>query len=164
MAGLVQATDGRLYGSTSTGGSGAGGTLFAITPSGALKTVHNFGELSGGGQPEGSLLQATDGSFYGVTNSGGANNQGAVFRLSTGLGPFLKTVPTGGQIGAKVIILGNKLTGATSVTFNGAPATFTLIGSTAINTTVPAGATTGTVEVTAPGGTLTSNVAFQVGP
>jgi hypothetical protein len=62
-----------------------------------------------------------------------------------------------------VKILGNNLTGATKVTFNGKTATFKVASSTETTTTVPTGATTGVVKVTtSTGTTLTSNVAFQV--
>ena len=59
-------------------------------------------------------------------------------------------------------ILGNSLTGTSSVTFNGTAAAFTLVSDTEITATVPTGATTGTIQVVTPGGTLTSNVAFRV--
>jgi uncharacterized protein (TIGR03437 family) len=53
----------------------------------------------------------------------------------------------------------------TSVTFNGVPATkFTAVSATFIKAEVPTGATTGTIVVTTPSGTLSSNVAFQVLP
>jgi uncharacterized protein (TIGR03437 family) len=65
-------------------------------------------------------------------------------------------------VGATVTILGTDLTGATSVTFHGTAATFTVLSPTAIKATVPAGARTGMVQVTAPSGTLASNVPFQV--
>jgi uncharacterized protein (TIGR03437 family) len=60
------------------------------------------------------------------------------------------------------MILGDNLTGATKVTFNGLPAAFTVVSSTEIEATVPIGATTGTVTVVTPGGTLESNAPFQV--
>jgi len=50
------------------------------------------------------------------------------------------------------------------VTFNGASAGFKVVSSTFIEATVPSGATTGTIEVTTPSGTLKSDVAFQVIP
>jgi hypothetical protein len=82
-----------------------------------------------------------------------------------GLGPFVKTLPTAGEVGQAVKILGTDLTGATSVTFDGIAAAFTVNASgTAILTTVPAGARSGTVEVVTPGGTLSSNVPFRVLP
>lgn len=67
-------------------------------------------------------------------------------------------------MGAPVTILGNDLTGASSVTFNGTAAVFTVNSTgTAISTTVPVGATTGTVQVvTLSNGTLSSNVPFTV--
>jgi uncharacterized protein (TIGR03437 family) len=66
------------------------------------------------------------------------------------------------KVGAAVKILGTNLTGATSVTFNGTAAVFKVVSASLITTTVPAGATTGTVEVTTPKGTLKSNVVFRV--
>jgi large repetitive protein len=85
-----------------------------------------------------------------------------VFAVSAGLGPFVETNPTSGNVGAAITILGTSLTGATSVTFNGIAATFTVVSSSEITTTVPTGATTGTVQVVTPSGTLSSNVPFQV--
>ena len=74
----------------------------------------------------------------------------------------MQTVPTSGKVGAKVLILGTNLTGATSVTFNGTAATFSVVSKSEIKTTVPTGATTGTVEVTTPKGALKSNGVFRV--
>jgi hypothetical protein len=61
-----------------------------------------------------------------------------------------------------VKILGTDLTGATSVTFNGTAAAFKVESKSLIKTTVPTGATTGTVEVATPKGALKSNVVFRV--
>ena len=74
----------------------------------------------------------------------------------------MQTVPSSAKVGAPVLILGNNLTGTTSVSFSSTAATFTVASGTEIKTTVPAGATTGTVEVTTPKGTLKSNVIFHV--
>jgi hypothetical protein len=65
-------------------------------------------------------------------------------------------------VGAAVKILGTNLTGATSVTFDGNAATFTVVSPSEISTTVPNPATTGYVQMTTPGGTLFSNVVFRV--
>jgi uncharacterized repeat protein (TIGR03803 family) len=170
---LMLATDGNFYGMTGAGGANGYGTIFQITPSGSLTTEHSFdgtdGIVSEDFQPGPWLIQDTNGTFYGVTSEGGANYQtctscnGTVFSLSMGLEPFVKTLPTSGAGGSAVKILGNNLTGATSVTFNGTAATFTVVSSTEITTTVPSSATTGTVKViTAAHHTLSSNVAFQV--
>jgi hypothetical protein len=74
----------------------------------------------------------------------------------------VETRPTSGKVGAAVKILGTKLTGATSVKFNGTAAVFVVKSSSLITTTVPEGGTTGTVEVTTPKGTLKSNWVFRV--
>jgi hypothetical protein len=87
-----------------------------------------------------------------------------VFSLSVGLVPFVETLPGAGTAGAEVGILGNKLSGATSVTFNGTPAQFKVKSPTLILTHVPDGATSGYVTVITPSGTLTSNVPFHVIP
>ena len=158
---LVQATDGNFYGTTACGGANSDGTAFKITSGGALTTMHNF-DKTDGSLPYAGLIQATNGSLYGTTVLGGADNDGTVFSVAVGLGPFVETRPTSGKVGATVMILGNSLTGATSVAFNGTAATFTVVSSSEIKTTVPSGATTGRVKVTTPSRTLTSNVNFRV--
>ena len=178
VAALVQGTDGNFYGTTKAGGANLGGTIFNITPSGTLRTLYNFCQQNSfpncpdGAYPEAGLVQDTNGSFYGTTIWGGngpciigrVTGCGTVFSLSMGLGPFVKTQPTSGAVGAAVTILGTKLTGATSVSFNGTAAVFILKSKFEITTTVPVGATTGTVQVVTPGGTLSSNVPFTVRP
>jgi uncharacterized repeat protein (TIGR03803 family) len=161
-AGLIQSTDGKFYGTTAGAGTNYG-TVFSITGGGAFRTVHNFaGYPADGSEPYGVLLQGTNGKVYGTTFEGGANAGGTVFSMSVGLGPFVVAEPTSGAVGSPVTILGTNLTGATSVTFDGTAATFTVNSKSYISTTVPSGATTGTVEVVTPGGTLSSNVRFRV--
>lgn len=169
-AALVQGTDGNLYGTTDgeLGAHPNDGTIFQITTGGTLTTLHNF-DFTDGGWPAAPLVQATNGTFYGTTLFGGADkcdrlSCGTVFSLSMGLGPFVKASPNFGQVGRVVRILGNNLTGSTSVSFNGTPATFTVVSSTYIQATVPSGATSGTIEVTTPTATLSSNIAFQILP
>jgi uncharacterized repeat protein (TIGR03803 family) len=169
QAALVQASDGYLYGTTSQeGANGNYGTVFKITPSGALTTLYSFCSQSGctdgsmDGNTAAGLVQATNGDLYGTTELDGANGDGTVFRLSVGLGPFVETLPTSGKVGAAVKILGTNLTGATSVSFDGTAAVFTVASASEITTTVPNGAATGTVQVVTPSGTLSSNVPFRV--
>ena len=83
--GLVQGSDGNFYGTTRSGGTDGFnyGTVFKITPSGTLTTVHTF-EGSDGGDPYGSLIQATDGNFYGTTSGAGSHGAGTVFKITSG--------------------------------------------------------------------------------
>jgi uncharacterized repeat protein (TIGR03803 family) len=170
--GLIQGTDGNFYGTVynSEGaacGFGLGcGTIFELTSTGVFTTLHTFCELGGETCPDGifpgGLVQGTDGNFYGTTFRGGPTGYGTAFKLSTGLGPFVQTVTASGQVGSSVIILGNNLTGVTSVTFNGTPTTFNVVSSTEITATVPTGATTGAVVVTTASAMLKSNKNFRV--
>jgi uncharacterized repeat protein (TIGR03803 family) len=80
--GLVRGSDGNFYGTTFGGGGASGfGTVFKITQSGTLTTLHTFAG-SDGENPYAALLQATDGNFYGTTFEGGAHNGGTVFRMT----------------------------------------------------------------------------------
>jgi hypothetical protein len=129
---------------------------FDTIDAGTVTTLYNF-DSADGAFPYSGLVQATNGKFYGTTGEGGTDGEGTVFSLGVGLKPFVETRPTSGP-------LGNNLTGATSVAFNGVPATFTIVSPSFITTAVPAGATTGSVQVTTPSHTLTSNVVFRVRP
>ncbi len=88
IAGLIRASDGNFYGATTAGGNGHG-VLFRMTPSGAVTPLHAFcpqGNCNDGSGPEGRLLQASNGNFYGTTTGGGTHSDGTVFRLT---GPSL---------------------------------------------------------------------------
>jgi uncharacterized repeat protein (TIGR03803 family) len=97
-AGVIQGSDGNFYGTTYNGGafnsSGNGrGTVFMVTPEGVETVLHSFsgnGAVEGstdGAYPNSTLIQASDGNFYGTTNSGGATmgfagGDGAVFKIT----------------------------------------------------------------------------------
>jgi len=102
-AGLIQASDGNLYGTTFQGGANDSGTVFRITSGGALTTLYSFCSQPGplgppfgcadGVSPSVGLIQASDGNLYGTTPSGGATNPiglggpngiGTVFRITLG--------------------------------------------------------------------------------
>jgi uncharacterized repeat protein (TIGR03803 family) len=82
QAGLVQATNGNLYGTTSDYGANYGGTIFTITPSGTLTTLYSLNPLTDGTTSVGSLLQATDGNFYGTTSFTGDHGGGTAFKIT----------------------------------------------------------------------------------
>jgi uncharacterized repeat protein (TIGR03803 family) len=158
--GLTLANDGNFYGTTD--GIDGYGTLFQVTPEGAYTTLHNFTYGSGSTNPYSGLFQAPDGNFYGAVEYHGLDENGAVYSFDNNLSPLVGTVPVQGSVGASVIILGNGLTGSTSVTFNGKEADFTVVSDTEITAAVPHGASTGTVSVATPSGTLNSNPQFVV--
>lgn len=163
---LAQASDGSFWGETAYGGNNDYGSIFTMNGAGTLRTVHKFN--SNDGSSPIMLVQNTSGIFYGVTDGGGdldcnpSYGCGTVFGLSVGFGPFIKSLPPAGKVGAKVGIMGTKLTDAISVTFNGTPAQFTVRTPSLILAEVPEGARTGKIEVTLPHQTLSSSVPFLV--
>jgi uncharacterized repeat protein (TIGR03803 family) len=160
--GLVQATDGYLYGATGSGGASGGGVLFRISTSGDFTVLHNF-ETSTGVGPV-ALIQHTNGFLYGDTNSGGANSQGVFFRFDLGLGPFVTFLNSYGRVGMTVQILGQGFTSDSQVFFNGVAAQVSDVEPTYMRVVVPEGATSGWITVTTTKGTLTSNKVFVVRP
>ena len=87
IAGLIQASDGNLYGTAGRGGNAQNcntcGTIFKITLGGTLTTLHNFaGFPTEGSLPVGGLVQASNGIFYGTTEAGGTVGDGSVFSLT----------------------------------------------------------------------------------
>jgi uncharacterized repeat protein (TIGR03803 family) len=162
-AGLLLATDGNFYGATTEAGSASSGTIYQVSQSGAFAVVWDF-DGTHGSEPYATLLQHTNGKLYGTANAGGAYGEGAIYSFDMGFAPFVHLVSTSGSAGKTVGILGQGFTGTTAVSFNGTPAAFTITSATFLGATVPEGATSGFVTVTTPGGTLTSNQAFQVKP
>jgi uncharacterized repeat protein (TIGR03803 family) len=154
-AGLIPANDGNFYGTTQS-------TIFQLTPSGVHTTLYDFTCCTAGEYPLTGLFQATNGNLYGAVEFYNSAWNGAIYSLSTGLRPLVEINPTMGKVGKSVLILGNGLSGSTSVTFNGVQAAFTVESDTYIKATVPKGATTGTVSVITPTGNLNSNPQFVV--
>ena len=82
-AGLIQGSDGFLYGTTQIGGAHSAGIAFRIQPDGtAYQVLHVFGGSGDGQQPPDGVFEASDGVLYGVTYSGGTNGAGTVWRLN----------------------------------------------------------------------------------
>ncbi len=85
---LVQGTDGNLYGTTLQGGTSTAcsfgcGTVFKMTPTGTLTSLHSF-DSTDGNTPYAGLVQGSDGNFYGTTNGGGADGNGTIFEITPG--------------------------------------------------------------------------------
>ena len=78
---LIEDSAGRLYGTTSAGGTYGGGTVFRIVDS-KETILYNFGSGSDGSSPLGGLTFDSAGNLYGTTSAGGANGNGTVFMIS----------------------------------------------------------------------------------
>jgi uncharacterized repeat protein (TIGR03803 family) len=79
---LIQASDGNFYGMTYLGGQYGCGTVFKITPTGVETVLWSFGNGNDGSNPAGSLLEGSDGNFYGMTYIGGTYQIGTVFKIT----------------------------------------------------------------------------------
>jgi len=160
MGGLVQASDGNLYGTNLFGVYGSGSQLFRASLTGAILPLHELCD------PRSSLLQHTNGIIYGDDNQCGTeDSSGYFYSYDADLPPFVTYLPTYGRAGALVQILGQGFTSGSQVFFNGTPAASpSVVYPTYIRVAVPSGATTGPITVTTMAGTLSSNKVFIVHP
>ena len=168
-AGLVAASDGKFYGTTTYGfnpGPTPDGTLFEISNSGrAYSPLHLFADTTHGAFPESTPMQHTNGIIYGLTQEGSIpNNDGVFYSLDNGLPPFVSLVSRWGSSGQRVGILGNGFTGTRSVKFGTGSASFTVVSDTYLTATIPDDGSVGFVTVITPTGTLTSSRRFNVVP
>ena len=172
---LTIATDGNFYGTAQQGGTGTCvnvlgcGVVYQLTPSGTQTLIHDF-QGTDGSAPLFGVSQTTLGYFVGTAFEGAIDGPcfdaqlgcGTVFAFSTGLGPSVTFVNNPGLVGQTVGILGHGLTGTTVVSFHGVAASFSVVSDTYITATVPAGATSGYVDVSTPLISLRSNRPFLV--
>lgn len=163
-AGLLLANDGNYYGATAEGGSHGDGILFNTTTGGTYDDLFSFNNSANLTQmsPLSPPIQYTNGLLYGVTEFGGTANDGTVYSLNMGLPAFVNSPLFSGKVGSQVMILGNHLTGATEVTFNGRAAAFKVLSDTHMMATVPSGATSGSIHVRTPQTLLQSRKPFVV--
>jgi hypothetical protein len=99
-----------------------------------------------------------------VTNPGGSATSSGSFTVNPSPQPTIAGFsPTSGSVGTPVVIMGTGLTGASAVEFNATnQPTYTVTDDSHISTSVPAGATSGAITVTTPGGSVTSTASFTV--
>lgn len=99
FSGLVADNKGALYGVTLGGGNGACiggcGTVFKLTPKKSeytKNTIYSFGPGIDASTPLGTLVLDDKGALYGVTQYGGTQNDGAVYKLTPGKSGYSETV------------------------------------------------------------------------
>ena len=167
---IYQASDSNLWDALFSDTSAPNGELRLISTLGIVQQTISFSG-SNGASPNAPVLQGSDGKILGVTYGGGSVSlgetpNGVVFTLDAGLTAPLPTIvnfsPSSGTVGTKVMLHGGHFIGATQVSFNGTSATFRVLNTGNIRATVPAGATTGPITVTNPGGTTQSQQNFTV--
>lgn len=120
MGSLIQASNGKLYGMTSSGGANNLGVLFEYD---LITNIYSkkidFNGAINGAQPKGSLIETLNGKLYGMTYAGGANNMGTVFEFNISNSTYTKLIDFNGSIngsypyGDLLKVTNNKLYGMT---------------------------------------------------
>ena len=97
---LIQASNGKLYGMTSSGGTGNLGVLFEYDYATSTYTKKiDFAGTTNGASPEGSLIQASNGKLYGMTRGGGSGSNGVLFEYDPATSTFTKKIDFTGSNG-----------------------------------------------------------------
>ncbi len=118
---MLQASNGKLYGITSYGGSNDYGVLFEydITTDTYTKQL-DFTGISNGRHPHGALIEATNGMLYGITQGGGANNMGVLYEFNPNTNMYTKKLDFsgvnngGGPFSSLIQAINGKLYGMTN--------------------------------------------------
>jgi uncharacterized repeat protein (TIGR03803 family) len=97
---LIEASDGKLYGMTSLGGSANYGILFQYDYVNNIFSKKIDLTDSTGTLPEGALFEASDGKLYGMTTFGGTYDEGAIFQYDVSNGTLIKKIDLNSTIGA----------------------------------------------------------------
>ncbi|HYV95433.1 MAG TPA: choice-of-anchor tandem repeat GloVer-containing protein [Chitinophagales bacterium] len=115
--GLIQASNGKLYGMTHNGGTYGYGVIYSFDP--AMNSFEKFYDFNGsnGALPEGTLMQATNGMLYGLTTQGGADS-GVIFSIDPATNVYTKLFDLSHSLGifplGNLMQAGNFLYGTTS--------------------------------------------------
>jgi len=161
-SGLITGSDGNLYGTTIWGGANGNGVIYEWSTGGAYSVLYSFDAPTGVGAYA-TPVEHTNGEIFGFTARGGAVGDGVIYGFQAALPRYALLNQPNGTVGRSIGILGNGFSTASSVTFNGTPASFHVISNTYMTATVPSGET-GFVTVATSSGTLTSNRLFKVTP
>jgi uncharacterized repeat protein (TIGR03803 family) len=166
QTGVVQGSDGFLYGVASDGGANGFGTLFKVSTTGTGFTdLYDF-QTATGDTPSSPLLLHTNGTLYGETFHGGTNiPYGTIFSFTNKLKPYTAPlVVRSAKVGGSVSLLGQGFTTATAVDFGATAATFTVKSDTFLVAKPAAGSTTAQITVKEPSGNLLTFQKFKIVP
>lgn len=116
---LVLATNGKLYGMVGYGGPNNAGNLFEYDPATSTHIKKLDFTAINGSNPQGTLVQTSNGKLYGMTREGGANNKGVLFEYDPATSAYAKKLDFNGTNGAGpqgnlTLATNNKLYGMTS--------------------------------------------------
>ena len=171
QTGFLLAGDGNLYGGCGSYIPEENGAVYQVNSAGSF---HDYAAVFGGSvrlaSNAGVAAQGMDGNFYGairaVADPNSSSYEGGIYSLATGLTPPPPVVsvltPSSGAAGSTVLLYGDHLLGATSVTFGGLAAQLQVLGVNLVSAVVPAGATSSKISVTTSNGTGTSAKPFTV--
>ncbi|HPH84954.1 MAG TPA: Ig-like domain-containing protein, partial [Ferruginibacter sp.] len=96
---LIEASNGKLYGMTSGGGTNGLGVLFEYDVNSTVYTKKYDFSTANGSNPRGSLIEVTNGKLYGMTYGGGASNQGVLFEYDVNSNVYTKKYDFSGNDG-----------------------------------------------------------------
>jgi uncharacterized repeat protein (TIGR03803 family) len=175
-SGLTISIYNTLYGTCSGGGPNGLGIIYTVSTDGtAYNIVHSFSGVQASGPndgdtPVGALVQNADGYLYGVSQFGGDNDLGTVFRVATSVPNLTACTPPTGVVGADftLTVTGAGFVPTSQVLWNGATLPTTYVNSSTLTAQVPAAdvsaPSTAAISVynNVPGGGTSNSIPFQV--
>jgi uncharacterized repeat protein (TIGR03803 family) len=96
---LLRISTGRLFGTTTQGGTEGGGTVYSLSATGVETVIHRFTGGTDGSEPESGLIRDSSGNLYGTTGLGGIYDSGIVYKIAPSGSETILYTFTGGVDG-----------------------------------------------------------------